>query len=62
MNIPGALDVAALARMHFYALSPREQATAVRRMAAERQGVHTIAQATGLSVEQVRRILRGEQP
>ena len=59
-NIPGVLDVAALARMHFYALTPDEQVQAIRRMAKAGQGVYVISRATGLSVEQVRRILRGE--
>jgi DNA invertase Pin-like site-specific DNA recombinase len=56
-RIPGVLDTAALARMHFHALSRQEQAQAIRRLAASGQGEHTIALATGLSVEQIRRIL-----
>lgn len=43
--------------MHFRLLSPTEQATAIRRMAATRMSVNTIAAATRLSVEAVRRIL-----
>jgi DNA invertase Pin-like site-specific DNA recombinase len=50
----------AAARMHFTVLSREEQASAIRRLAATGQGEHTIARATGLSVEQVRRILADE--
>ena len=60
-NIPGVLDLAALAKMHYLALSPDEQVQAIRRMARAGQGVYVISSATGLSVEQVRRILRGEE-
>jgi hypothetical protein len=46
------------ARMeHFHALSRQEQARAIRDLAATGQGEHTIAHATGLSVEMVRRVL-----
>lgn len=57
MSIGGTLDVAALARMHFHALDREEQAAAIRRLAASGQGDHTIAHATGLSVEAVRQLL-----
>jgi hypothetical protein len=56
-HIGGALDQAALARMHFHALDRDEQAAAIRRLAESGQGDHTIAHATGLSVEQVRGVL-----
>jgi hypothetical protein len=36
-----------------------EQARAIRGLASSGQGVHTIAHATGLSVEQIRRVLQG---
>lgn len=55
--IPGVLDMAALARLHFHTLGPDQQADGIRRMAACGHGDHTVARATGLSVEQVRRIL-----
>jgi hypothetical protein len=57
MSGGGSLDMAALARLHFTTLSPAEQAAAIRRLAASGQGEHTIAHATGLSVEMVRRVL-----
>jgi DNA invertase Pin-like site-specific DNA recombinase len=41
----------------FRALDHTQQVEAIRRLAAAGQGAHTIAHATGLSVEQVRRIL-----
>jgi hypothetical protein len=42
---------------HFHALSADAQADAIRRLAASGMGDHTIAQATRLSVEFVRRLL-----
>ena len=60
MNIGGTLDMAALARLHFSTLTHEEKTAAIRRLAASGQGVYTIAAATGLSVEQVRRILSPE--
>jgi len=60
-NIPGSLDTAALARLHFTTLTQREQATAIRRMAATGHSVYGIAAATGLAVEVVRRVLAGEE-
>jgi len=56
-RIGGALNADALARLHFHALDRVEQAQAIRRLAATGQGEHTIACATGLSVEQIRRVL-----
>lgn len=56
--IGGALDTDAMARMHFHALDRAAQAQAIQRLAASGRGEHTIAHATGLSVEQIRRILR----
>jgi DNA invertase Pin-like site-specific DNA recombinase len=53
--------MAAMARMHFHALSCHEQAQAIRDLAASGQGKHTIADATGLSVEQVRRVLAQQE-
>jgi hypothetical protein len=56
-SIGGALDTAALARMHFYTLSPTEQAQAIRRLKAAGRGLTTIATATGLSVEAIAEVL-----
>lgn len=56
-SIGGPLDLAALARLHFHVLDQDQQAAAIRRLAATGQGEHTIAHATGLSVEQIRRVL-----
>ena len=56
-TIGGALDVSALAKLHFHALDPSEQAKAIQRMRTAGQGEHTIAHATGLSVEFVRQVL-----
>ena len=56
-TIGGRLDQAALARMHFHTLERTEQEAAIRRLATSGQGEHTIAHATGLSVEQIRRVL-----
>jgi len=57
-HIGGTLNTDALARLHFHALEPAEQAAAaIQRLAATGQGMHTIAHATGLSVEMVRQVL-----
>jgi hypothetical protein len=56
-RIGGALDLAALSRMHFHSLDHAEQAAAIRRLAALGQSEHTIASATGLSVEAIRQVL-----
>jgi hypothetical protein len=61
-SIGGAMDRQALARLHFTVLSPAERATAIRRLAAAGQGEYTIAAETGLSVEQVRRVLFPSEP
>jgi hypothetical protein len=42
-SIGGALDTAAMARLHFHALDREQQAQAIRRLAAAGQGDHTIA-------------------
>ena len=57
MSIPGALDMTALSRLHFHVLDREQQAQAIRRLVSSGQGEHTIAHATGLSVEQIRRVL-----
>jgi hypothetical protein len=44
-------------RMFFDALSQAEQEAAISRLAAPAQGEHTTAHATGLGVEQIRRVL-----
>jgi len=54
--------MAALARLHFTVLTQDEQTAAIRRLVAAGQGVETIAQATGLSIEMVRRILAETEP
>ncbi len=59
-SIGGAPDLTALARMHFHSLDREQQAAAIRRLAAADQGDHTIAHATGLSVEMVRRVLASD--
>jgi ABC-type phosphate/phosphonate transport system ATPase subunit len=56
-TVGGTLDMAALARMHFSSLDREEQAAAIRRLAATGMGDHGIADASGLSVEMVRRVL-----
>lgn len=42
---------------HYAALTQSEQETAIRQLARDGQQEHTIARATGLAVEQVRRIV-----
>jgi hypothetical protein len=59
-NIGGPLDMSALGRLHFHSLDANEQANAIRRMAATGLGAHTIAHATGLSVEFIRQLLRDQ--
>lgn len=61
-SIGGALDLAALARMHFHALDQDQQVAAIRRLAVAGQSVFTIAQATGLSVEMIRLLLEEPAP
>ena len=56
-SIGGALDMAALARLHFVTLSEGQQRAAVRRLAAAGNSEQMIAAATGWSVEGVRRVL-----
>lgn len=56
-------DMPALRRMqHFHTLDREQQAQAIRRLASLGQGEHTIAHATGLSVEQIRRVLGENAP
>lgn len=71
-SIPGTLSMTALAALtgthandaarmrHFQALDRDQQAQAIRRLAATGQGERTIAQATGLTIEMVRRILAAQ--
>jgi hypothetical protein len=47
-------------RVYFHALPRVEQEAAIRRLAASGQGAYSIAAATGLSVEQIRRVLEEE--
>lgn len=45
------------AHHHFHAMPHDQQVQAIRRLAAAGQGDQTIARATGLSVEQIRRLM-----
>lgn len=45
---------------HFHALPHQEQLAAIRRLRASGQTEHTIAAATALSVEMIRRVLEGK--
>jgi hypothetical protein len=56
-TIGGVLDLDALSKLHFHTLSTQEQQQAIRRMASDGQGDSTIAMATGLSREMVRKII-----
>ncbi len=47
---------------HFQALDREQQAQAIRRLASSGQAESTIAAATALSVEQIRRILAESVP
>lgn len=53
-------DMADPRRVEFARMTRGQQAEAVRRMAGEGHGEQSIAQASGLSVEAVRRVL-GDQ-
>ncbi len=57
MSIGGQLDQTAMARLHFTTLAQSEQEAAIRRMAVSGQGPHTIAHATGWTLEEVLRVL-----
>lgn len=63
---PGAptrhTDLERRRRQHWFSLTQAEQAAAVRRMADAGHGDYTIASASGLAVEQVRRILGEREP
>jgi hypothetical protein len=61
MSIGGALDLAALSRMHFHALDHEQKLQAIRRLSLLGQSVHVIASATGLSVEAIREALAGKE-
>lgn len=56
-TVAGSLDYGALARLHFTTLDTDAKAAAIRRLAATGQSATTIAAATGLAVEMIRRIL-----
>ena len=56
---PALDDLCHRPRMHFETLTRDQQATVVRRLAAEGFSEHIIAAASGLSVEMVRRVLGG---
>jgi hypothetical protein len=53
-TIPGTLDPRML---HFQTLDRQQQAEAIRRLVATGMSELAVAQASGLAVEQVRRIL-----
>lgn len=55
-SIPGNLD---WSRLYFTVLSQAEQAAAIRRLRATGMSPRGIAEATGLSLEQVERVLEG---
>lgn len=62
--IPGVLNYSALTGMtdvdrmrHFHCLTREQQAEAIRRLMESGYTEHTIARATGLAVEQIRRVL-----
>ncbi|MGB6488765.1 MAG: hypothetical protein WBE91_17935 [Steroidobacteraceae bacterium] len=70
-HIGGPLTVDALAALgrvsadvdrmrHFRTLDRAQQSAAIRRLAAAGQSEHTIAAATGLAVEQIRRLLEAD--
>lgn len=58
--IGGALDMQALARLHFTTLVQDEQRAAIRRLAVSGHELLTIAAATRLSVEQIEASLETE--
>lgn len=55
--VAGQLEHDLLAQHHFHAMPHDQQTQAIRRLAVAGHGDHTIARATGLSVEMVRRLL-----
>jgi hypothetical protein len=55
--VGGKLDLAAMGRLHFRILSRDQQAAAIRRLAASGMSDYGISHATGLAVEQIRRVL-----
>lgn len=59
--IGGTLDTVALARLHFTTLDRDQKAQAIRRLAAIGQSEYTIASATGLAVEFIRRVLAEQE-
>ena len=69
-NISGVLDLDALDKLagpdprmrHFARLDQEQQAQAIRRLAYLGQSEDLIARSTGLSVEQIRRILGSTTP
>lgn len=58
--IGGTLDRAALAKLHFLALDPSEQAATLRRLTAAGHSADVLARVTGLDVDAVHRLLQGE--
>jgi hypothetical protein len=57
VSIAGKLDMDAMRILHFTALDQVGQAEAIRRMAREGYSELAVSQATGLSIEQIRRTL-----
>lgn len=73
-SIGGKLDLTVLSALagtvapdtnrmaHFHALAREQQAEAIRRLAATGMSEHSMAHATGLAVEQIRRVLAEQAP
>lgn len=56
-TIGGKLDRRALARLHFNVLDRSQQEQAIRRLSNSGMSDYGISHATGLSTEQIRRVL-----
>jgi hypothetical protein len=56
-SIGGKLNLGALSRLHFHVLTRAEQEAAIRKMAGVGMSDYGISHATGLAVEQVRRVI-----
>jgi hypothetical protein len=56
-GIGGVLD---WQRLHFNVLEEPEKAAAIRRLSVAGYSLHTISEATGLTLAEVERVLEGE--
>jgi hypothetical protein len=56
-TIGGALDLRAMQLMRFHSLERSQQCQAIHRLVASGMSEYGVSHATGLSIEQVRRIL-----